>query len=286
MGIIFALLSCVLIAVGNILLKKSFKDFPPSVSFFIFSVFSVLFWAPLGIILGVQFNQLIIGFLVGITSAILGQGIYMYVLEKGTVSITATILSSFSIYTIIFSLIFNHERPGVPTLLFIALTVIGTIIVSLPEHMNGKDFQKINFILWAVFAAVSIGAADTLTKFYITQTSVGSFLFYVAFMQLFVSFIYLRIDKQPLRQFKDFFHKLDEYKFALLGSGFIAFATMFLFLSFNFTLASIASPIAASSPIITVILAVVFLKEKITPKNFLGLLLLLISIIAIGIVNP
>jgi drug/metabolite transporter (DMT)-like permease len=286
MGIIFALLSCVLIAVGNILLKKSFKDFPPSVSFFIFSVFSVLFWAPLGIILGVQFNQLIIGFLVGIMSAILGQGIYMYVLEKGTVSITATILSSFSIYTIIFSLIFNHERPGVPTLLFIALTVIGTIIVSLPEHMNGKDFQKINFILWAVFAAVSIGAADTLTKFYITQTSVGSFLFYVAFMQLFVSFIYLRIDKQPLRQFKDFFHKLDEYKFALLGSGFIAFATMFLFLSFNFTLASIASPIAASSPIITVILAVVFLKEKITPKNFLGLLLLLISIIAIGIVNP
>lgn len=286
MGIIFALLSCVFIAVGNILLKKSFKDFPPSISFFIFSVFSVLIWAPVGIILGVQFTHIFFGLFVGIMSAILGQAIYIYVLEKGEVSITATILSSFSIYTIIFSMIFNHERPGLITLLFIALTVIGTLIVSLPEKVDGNDLQKTNIILWAIFAAVSIGAADTLTKFYITQASVGSFLFYVAFAQLFVSFIYLRIDKQPLRQFNDFFHKLDEYKFALLGSGFIAFATMFLFLSFNFTLASIASPIAASSPIITVILAVVFLKEKVTPKNWVGLLLLLISIIAIGIVNP
>jgi drug/metabolite transporter (DMT)-like permease len=286
MGIILALLSCILISAANILLKKSFKDFPPSISFFIFSVLSVLIWAPVGIILGVQFNQIFFGIFVGLMSAILGQAIYMYVLEKGEVSITATILSSFSIYTIIFSMIFNHERPGLLTLLFIALTVVGTCIVSLPERIKERDLQKINIILWAVFAAVCIGAADTLTKFYINQASVGSFLFYVAFAQLFVSFIYLRIDKQPLKQFQDFFHKLNDYKFALLGCLFIVFATMFLFLSFNFTLASIASPIAASSPIITVILAVVFLKEKITPKNWLGLLLLLISIIAIGIVNP
>lgn len=286
MGVLFALLSCILIGTANVLLKKSFKDFPPSISFFIFSVFSVLLWAPVGIILGVQFNQIFFGSFVGMMSAILGQAIYIYVLEKGEVSITATILSSFSIYTIIFSMIFNHERPGLTTLLFITLTVVGTVIVSFPERIKGKDLQKVNIILWAVFAAICIGAADTVTKFYINQASVGSFLFYVAFAQLFVSFFYLRIDKQPLRQFQDIFHKLGDYKFSLFGGLFITLATMFLFLSFNFTLASIASPIAASSPIVTVILALVFLKEKITAKNWLGLLLVLISIIAIGIVHP
>ncbi len=286
MGIIFALLTCILLGTANVLLKKSFKDFPPSVSFFILSILSILIWMPIGLLLGVQFNQLLLGTFVGIMSAILGQAIYIYVLEKGEISITATILSSFSIYTIIFSMIFNGERPGLTTLIFIALTILGTIIVSLPERFKSKELMKVNVILWAVFAAVCIGAADTLTKFYINQATVGSFLFYVSFAQLFVSFIYLRMEKQPLKQFQDIFRKLGEYKFSLLGSLFIALATMFLFLSFNFTLASIASPIAASAPIVTVILALVFLKEKITPKNRIGLILVLISIISIGIVNP
>ena len=286
MGIIFALLACILLGTANVLLKKRFKDFPPSVSFFILSVFSVLLWAPVGIILGVEFNQILLGIFVGVISAILGQAIYIYVLEKGEISITATILSTFSIYTIIFSILCNVERPETITFLLISLTILGTIIVSLPQHVDKKDLKKITIILWAVFAAICIGASDTLSKYYINQTSVGTFLFYVAFAQLFVSFIYLRMEKQSLKQFQDIFYKFYEYKFALLGSLFIAIATMFLFLSFNYTLASIASPIAASAPIVTIILALIFLKEKVSVKNWIGLILVLVSIIGVGIVSP
>ncbi len=285
MGIILAVLTSLLLGTSNILLKKSFKDFPPSISFFIASAFSILIWVPVGIIFGVQFNQWLLGSFVGLASAILGQALYIYVLEKGEISITATILASFSIYTIIFSMLFNKERPTLITLFFIALTIIGTIIVSLPEKFNKKELKKINFIAWAVFAAIGIGASDTLTKYYINRASVGSFLFYVSFAQIFVSLIYLKFDKQPMNQINEIFHRLKEYKFALLGSLFIIVATMFLFLSFNFTLASIASPIAASAPIITVILALAFLKEKITLKNWIGLVTVFAGIIGIGFVT-
>lgn len=285
MGILFAIFTCFLLGLSNVLLKKSFKDFVPSISFFILAILSMLLWLPLGLILGVQFNQWLLGSFVGIMSAILGQAIYIYVLEKGELSITATILASFSIYTIIFSMLFNHERPTLLTLLFIVFTILGTIIVSLPERFNKREFRKVSFILWAVFAAVCIGASDTLTKYYINRSSVGSFLFYVSFAQLVVSFIYLKLEKQPLNQLSEIVTKFREYRYALLGSLCIATATMFLFLSFNFTLASIASPIAASTPIITVILALIFLKDKITSKNWLGLVMVLVGIIGIGFVS-
>ncbi len=282
MGVILAIFTALLLGLANVLLKKSFKDFPPSISFFILAIFSMLLWAPVGLIFGVQFDQWLLGSFVGVMSAIFGQAIYIYVLEKGELSITATILASFSIYTIIFSMLFNNERPTSLTLLFIALTILGTIIVSLPEKLVKSELKKVSFILWAVFAAVCIGASDTLVKYYINNSSVGSFLFFVSFSQLVVSFIYLRLNKQPLNQFKEIISKYKDYKFALLGSLFIAVATMFLFLSFNFTLASIASPIAASAPIVTVVLALIFLKEKITPKNWIGLVLVMLSVIALG----
>jgi drug/metabolite transporter (DMT)-like permease len=286
MGIILAVSSAFLIGISNFFLKKSFKDFPPSVAFFILSVCGLLLWAPVGLMLGVEFHQWLFGALVGLLSAILGQAIYIYVLEKGELSITGTILETFAVYTIIFSMLFNHEKPTLLTLLFIAMTIIGTIIVSLPDKIKKNELRKVNYILWAVFAAICIGASDTVSKYFINHVSVGSFLFYVAFAQFFVSIAYLKLEKQSLAQFKEVPKRLSEYKFALLGSLFVAIATMCLFLSFNFLLASIASPIAASGPIVTVILAVVFLHERASPKTWIGLLLVLISLVCIGIVNP
>jgi drug/metabolite transporter (DMT)-like permease len=286
MGIFFAVVNASLLGFANFLLKKSFKDFPPSVAFFIFGTFALIIWGIVGLYLGVNFHNIYFGATVGLVSAILGQGIYVYVLEKGELSITATILASFSIYTIIFSMIFNKERPSDVTLLFIILTIIGTIVVSFPKKINKAELKKVHLIAWAIFAAICIGAADTLSKFYITQTSVGSFLFFVSIAQFFVSIVYLWIDKQPITQFFTIAQKLQEYKYALWGSLCITVSTLCLFLSFNFTLASIASPISSSYPIITIVLAILFLKEKLSVKDSLGILFVLISVIMIGVNNP
>ena len=286
MGIVFAVINAVLLGAANVLLKKSFKDFSPSISFFTFSIFALLLWLPLGIILGVQFDTWALGSIVGAVSALFGQAIYIYVLEKGEISITATILSTFSVYTVLFSILFNHEHTTVLTGIFVVLTILGTIIVSLPEKVKKDELKKVSFILWALFAAICVGASDTFSKYYINKTSVGSFLFFVSLAQVIVSYLYLKFDKQPLNQFKKIYNNIGDYSYALWGSLCIAVSTMFLFLAFNYTLASIASPIAASAPIVTVVLALVFLKEKISKKNWIGLLLVFFAIIALGITNP
>jgi len=286
MGILFAVINAILLGFANILLKKSFRDFSPSVAFFIFSCFSLVLWGGLGLYLGVLWQSWIFGLIVGTVSAVLGQAIYIYVLEKGEISITATLLSSFPIYTILFSLLFNHERPSLLSMVFMTITIIGTIIVSLPEKIKSKELQKMNYILWAIFAAVCIGGSDTVTKYYITKTTVGSFLFYVAVAQVIVSFIYLKLDKQPLNQFKEIYFNITDYVYAIAGSVAISISTMFLFLAFNYTLASIASPIAASAPIVTVALALLLFKEKISRKNWIGILAVCFAVIGLGITNP
>lgn len=284
MGILFAVINAILLGAANLLLKRSFKSLSPSISFFIFSIFSLFGWGGLGFLLGVDFQNVLFGFFVGVVSAILGQAIYIYVLSKGELSITATILSSFSIYTIIFSMIFNNERPAQLALVFIGLAILGTLIVSFPEKgkFNKKDLKQVGLISLAVFAAVCIGASDTLAKYYINTTSVGSFLFYTAIAQVLVSLVYLKIEKEPLAQFGNILNKLDEYKFALLGSLSISVSTMFLFLAFNFALASVVSPIAAINPVLTVLLALIFLKERISFKNGVGLVMVLVAILGIS----
>lgn len=91
--------------------------------------------------------------------------------------------------------------------------------------------------------------------------------------------------KEKISQFAEIIKKRAEYKNALLGSLFIAVSTMCLFLSFNFAPASIASPISASYPVLTVLLSIIFLKEKLTTKNKIGIVLLLIAIVGIGVVH-
>lgn len=57
---------------------------------------------------------------------------------------------------------------------------------------------------------------------------------------------------------------------------------LFLILSFQYTLVSIASPVAASYPMLMVILAVVILKEKLSLKDIIGLTLTILGIIGIS----
>jgi len=162
MGITFALLGSLVIGIANVLMKKSFKTFSPSASFFIFAIICFICWGGTGLLFGFTPGNLLYGTLVGFSTAILGQGIYFHALSKGELSINVPILASYSIYTIIFSILFNHEHIDFLTGICVFLAVLGTIIVAFPEKINKNELEKLSPILWAIGAAVAIGASDTL----------------------------------------------------------------------------------------------------------------------------
>jgi bacterial/archaeal transporter family protein len=282
MGILFALLASFSQAIGYVSLKKSYQELQPSVAFLFDAVFGLLIWIPFALIIGFDFSHLPLVLVFALVSAILSEAFVFCVFSKGEISITGTIFSSYPIYTILFSLFINNERLSLYHWLFVGLTILGVLVVSFPEKIKKSEFRKKAIILWGLAGALAVGLSDSLSKNVIDKTSAQAFLFALAFAQLPVAFIYLKLEKQPLSQFKYTLEKFDKYKFAILGSFMTVISVLFLWLAFQDTLASIASPLTATYPGIIIILAYIFLKERIKRKDLLGLMIIIIGVLGIS----
>lgn len=109
-GIIFALGAALFIALAQVALRKSYKEFKPSVGFFFDAMLGLVLWVPLalvmGVTLGINFEQAI---LFAVISAILSEALYFYALSHGELAVTATVLATYPVYTVLFSKIINDE---------------------------------------------------------------------------------------------------------------------------------------------------------------------------------
>jgi transporter family protein len=286
-GIIFALLCAVFVGFSQISLRKSYKELPPSVAFLFDSIFGLLIWVPLAFFMGISgtisWGQAIF---FAVVSAILSEAIVFYALSHGELAVTATVLATYPVYTVIFSRLFNNEILSIQITLFVVLAIMGSIIASLPDKIVKSEFKFSKGIMWPFIAAVCIGLSDTISKGYINRSGNFSFLFSLGFVQIPVALAYLKIEKQSLiKSFEGVTKRLKEYKFALLGGLFNIIGTGFLWLSFSYAPASIASPITGTNGALTVILSKFLLKEKISKRKYLGIILAFIGVIGISILK-
>ncbi len=287
LGIIFALLCGVFVALSQITLRKSYKELKPSIAFFFDAVFGLLIWVPLAVLMGIstQVNWTS-AIIFAVISAILSEAIVFYALSHGELAVTATVLATYPVYTVIFSRIFNNEVLSSRVLFFVCLAIFGSIFASLPEKFKKEEFNIHKGIVWPFIAAVCIGLSDTISKGYINRSDDFSFLFVLGFVQIPIAVAYLRIEKKSLiKASKGVLMHFNEYKFALMGGLFNIIGTGFLWLSFSFAPASIASPLTGTNGALTVIFSRILLREKISSKKYLGIFLTFIGVIGIAILT-
>jgi drug/metabolite transporter (DMT)-like permease len=286
-GIIFALLCAIFIGFSQISLRKSYKEFPPSIAFLFDSIFGLLIWVPLAFFMGisgtVSWGQAIF---FAVVSAILSEAIVFYALSHGELAVTATVLATYPVYTVIFSRLFNNEILSFQITFFVILAIFGSIIASLPDEIKKSEIKFSKGIMWPFIAAICIGLSDTISKGYINRSGNFSFLFSLGFVQIPVALAYLKIEKQSLMgSIEGVIKRLKEYKFALLGGLFNIIGTGFLWLSFSYAPASIASPITGTNGALTVILSRLLLNEKVSKVKYLGIILAFIGIIGITVLR-
>ncbi|MDP2860387.1 MAG: DMT family transporter [bacterium] len=282
-GLVAAIYSSFFLALGQAALKKSYKELEPSVAFLFEMLFGLFLWIPLCLFFGVNFQNIGQVLIYAVISAILSEALYFYALSKGQLSITAILIGSYPIYTIIFSFLINGERLLPLQIVFIFITILGTLLTYLPSKFSLKELRQSGAIAWPIIAAIGIGLSDTLSKGAINRTGDFSFLFTVSLMQIPVSIIYLKLEKQKLiKTLIKITREKAAYRNAIIGSLFSTIGTGLLWISFSKTLASIASPITATSGAIVMLLAVIFLDEKINLRSVTGLLLVFLGIIGIS----
>ncbi len=286
-GILFALLSSMFIAFWAIFLRKSLKEFPPSVAFLFDSFFGLFIWTSIAIFMGISGNvNWSEAILFAFISAILSEAIVFYALSFGELSITATIFSTYPVYTVILSRTLNNEVISSSVMFFVVLAIIGSIIASVPDKLKWSELKINKVIIMPFLAAFCIGLSDTLSKGYINRSNDFSFLFSLGIIQIPVALVYLRIEGQSLKKsFIGAIKKFNDYKFALFGGLFNIIGTGFLWLSFSFAPASIASPITGTNGVLTVVLSKILLYEKISKRKYIGIVLAFLGVLGITLLR-
>jgi drug/metabolite transporter (DMT)-like permease len=190
------------------------------------------------------------------------------------------------VYTILFSFLLNGEALTAAVGLFVVLAIAGSMWASLPGKLKKSEFKLNKAIAWPFIAAIGVGLSDTISKGYIDRSNDFSFLFALAFVQLPVAVAYLRIEKQRLiDSLAGTIKNLKTYQFALLGGLFNIVGTGFLWLSFSFAPASIASPITGANAALTVLFARLLLLEKIALWKYAAIAVTFTGIIGIAILT-
>lgn len=284
-GILIAIISAVFMSAMQILLKKSYKELDPSVAFFFDAMFGVLIWIPVGFIFGATIDGIINCLWYAIISAILSEALVFFALSKGDLSVATVMISTYPIYTLLFSRYINNEILSKEQLIFIILTILGTVLTCFDKEFKIKKLKKLTMII-PIITAIAIGISDTLTKKIINDTSSYSFLVAIAIVQIPVALIYLKVAKQKFTNiFKDLKDGMKEYKYSIWGSLLNVLGTGCLLVSFNYGMASIVSPLTAIYTPIVLIYSFAILKEKINRVNLIGIIAALIGtfgIIMIG----
>lgn len=286
-GVILAIFSAIFIAIAQVSLRKSYKELQPSIAFLFDAIFGLLIWVPLALVMGVNFGfSLFEATVFAVISAILSEALFFYALSHGEIAITATVLATYSAYTVLFSWILNGETLSAGLLFFVIMAICGSAYATLPDRINRSEIKLRKEIVWPFIAALGIGLSDTISKGYINRSGDFSFLFMLGFVQIPIALAYLRLEKESINHaITGTIKKVRNYKYSLLGGFFNIVGTGFLWLSFSFAPASIASPITGANGALTVLLSYFALKSRVSRKKYIAIVITFIGIIGIAILR-
>ncbi|MFH1838239.1 MAG: DMT family transporter [Candidatus Kuenenbacteria bacterium] len=141
-GIALAIYASFFLAIAQVVLKKSFREMEPSVSFFCNALFGLLIWIPIAFIFGAKISELPQIIIYAIVAAIFSEVLFFYALSKGQLSISAIIVATYPIYTIICSFFINQEKLSLIQILFVGITIFGTLISFLPSKLTKKELWE------------------------------------------------------------------------------------------------------------------------------------------------
>ena len=198
-------------------------------------------------------------------------------LETGSVSVVVPIANAWSVVVILVGVLFLAERIGSPQIVGIVAVVAGTVVISRPSAINkrsnrlarGTGYAVATMFEWGVFFSI----VGILSKQFgwiwpVLITSMGSAI--VIFIYMIVARIRLDVKTLPAKTF---------LFYILVGT--LAFAAYSIGAERSYV--SVVSPVAASSPIVALLLARVFLKERVDVVRAFGIFLVLVGIIGIAL---
>ena len=285
-GIIIALLSCFSWSIVDLACKIIIGKIGRfRLVFFInfFSSLPLIIYAFMFLpIPSLSFKMILLSVIIGLLLTVIGSLIYYRGLEKGDLSILSPVSSSWGIITVLLAIIFLNEVLSFYQSVSIILLFLGIVITSLSWSYL-KTSEKYKLVLGskeALMAMVFWGIGFFLLKYLIDE--IGP-IWSLVFIRYFATLLLILYGKA----------KHEQFRFSKKTMGLLIFIISLFdlagFIGFNFGVSTefvaIVTPIVSSYPAITVILAYLFLKERLERNQYFGIGFIIIGLISISLTS-
>jgi uncharacterized membrane protein len=265
-------------AIGYNIIKVGFKNISPLWNNIIANLLCIIFWlVPVLFLSNFHITTPnLIGFVLIFFIAI-AYSSFPYAVSQGQISLSSALFSLYPVVTVVLSVLFLKEQLTTLQTLGIIASIFGCGCISWPtEKISLKSHS---WILWGSLGAFLSGVGDMFVKVSTNQIGSYSNIFFMVILFNVVSVLNYMIDKKgrklPVISIKTFFPTILAWCFILTGG-------LLFLLAFGHGPASLVSTVSATSPGLTAILAVIFLKEKLTKIHTLGIVSIIIGVILIG----
>lgn len=276
-------------AIGHILLKRGFDHVPPLWNNILDKFLSLVLWTPVILFLsGFKITVPPLSIAVVIISAAALYHFFFYAISKGQISLTGTIVAGYPLFTILLSYFFLNEKLSLIQYAGIALILIGDVNVALPDKgavdrsiapSMGNDYT---WVLWGFIGALTLGIGDFLTKVSINRIGSYSHIFWLALIGNFVTICNYLIDKKN-RPLPPLLRR--QGLPTLLGIVVNLIGALFFLLAFDYGKVSLIAPVSSIYPAFMALLAMRFLKERISRKQGIGIAVAILGLVMIGMVT-
>jgi len=229
-----------------------------------------------------SFNQLPTVILLGLID-IIGYLMFYKALEKGKVSIVSPITASYSAFSVLISALAFHELITGKMFLFLGIIIVGILLTSVDlQEFNKVGFDKKDLLKGVPEALIGVALFSIWFPFWDNFVSGGNWLILLILLRLVSSLFLLGLIKKNNSTIK--IKDLNVVRWlAVIGLlDAIAYITLtWSYSSSSYT--SIISVLSATFSLPTLILARIFLKEKIKPNQIGGIALIFLGLALLGL---
>lgn len=277
MYIIYALLASVFSGLTSVFAKTGIKNtdsilatFLRTIVISLFLLLIVIFKENINNIFLIDKKTLLFLTLSGISNTLLWI-CYFKALDLGTVSKVTPVDKTSIVLTLILSSLFLNEKITTIKIISITLILLGTFLTIKKES---KDSKENRWILYAILTAVFTSTTTVLSKIGIENTNTTL----ITFLRTIVVLIILTtitLFKKKYKYIKDI--KSRSWLFIILSGLSTSLSWLFYFKALALGEASIVFPIEKLSLVVSILISIIFLKEKVSKKQIIGIIIIIIG---------
>jgi uncharacterized membrane protein len=276
MWLVFSIITVLCWGVSIAALKRSYQTLTPIMWIIMGAVASVAILLPYALFNDPSFIFWpLIPISIFITAC---YALFAYAMDKGQISLVATVESVYPLVTVILASFFLHEATSIFVKLGVVIIIFGLVFLSIN---NPKDIRSIKigqWFFWGIAAALTTGLAGFLSKVMVSTYSTPTYLVGFVIGEVIVAVILSLFDRKNIKPIT--FNKDNSYM--ILSAITLYLGYLFFFLAFSKGLASLVTPISGTYAMVTFLLAITWLKEKVNRFQLTGAVLTILGAIVVS----